>query len=135
MTDRNRQDHEERLQQLADRSPGDANDTAANAYRFVRRAVRVAPIPSVPADFAAQMEKLTHDFEEQAQLETWLLRVLLFVAGAGALAVAWPAATAASGSVAKQLAGAPWPLLLAAGVGAALAWVMDRYAGKHAASS
>ena len=135
MTDHDRHDHEERLQQLADRSPGDANDTAANAYRFVHRAVRMAPIPAVPADFAVRMEKLTRDFEEQAQLETWLLRVLLLIAGTGALAVAWPAAMAAAGSVTAQLAGAPWSLLFAAGVGATLAWVMDRYAGKHAASS
>lgn len=120
MSERPFEDGEEKLQQLADAAD---TDKAAAGYRFVRQAVREAPLPSIPADFAKSMELLTRDFDEQAGIEKWLPRFAVVAGGIATAAFAWPAILPAM----KVLADAPLSLLMAAGVAAAAAWSIDRW--------
>jgi len=127
MTNSSNAPEDARLQVQAEVDDGSLRSADADRYRYVYHAVRVAPLPSPPTDFAWQVERLTRDLAEQAQPEAWLLRLAGLAAAVGSLA-ALPAAYAAMAKLAAMLQGGPWKLWLATAFGLALAAVIDRMA-------
>ena len=103
-------------------------------YRAVYHAVRTAPLPEPPPTFALQMERLTRDHRERAGAEAWLgylLPALAFV-----VIAAWGGGAVIEGLAAglAHWRGAPWPMLAAAGVALAGAWLLDRMLGARSRS-
>lgn len=119
---------EVRLQQAAERegdTPGLPRD-AVQAYRRVYQAVREAPMPAVPPDFAAGMEALTRDHDEQARVETGFVRAAALAAPVLLGIAAAPVAAMLPSALVDRLGPLPWPLLAAVTTAAAVAWGIDR---------
>lgn len=115
-------------------APGDAAsvDAAAVAdYRLLHRAVRAAPMPALPAGFAAAMAAQVRDLEERAAPEHWTLLLAAGCALAAAALFALPVTASALQQALLQLDGAPWPMLFTAAGALALAWAGDRLAGRR----
>ncbi len=103
-----------------------AVDPDVDRYRYIYHAIRMAPMPEPGPAFALQMERLTADHPEQAAVENWLLGL---VAGLSVLAVGLfvvPGLVALLPLMTVASRALPWPMLLAAGSGLAVAWGVDR---------
>ncbi len=110
------------------------SDPVVDRYRYVYHALRAAPLEEPPADFAAQMEQMTRDFEESAAFEAWMVRV---IGGATGLMVLWMATAVGASAwpfLMRRLAPLPWALILAVTGSLALAWVLDRWLSSWFAS-
>jgi len=132
-------EREERLQAAAERierGTGNGNGSAAAAapYRAVYRAIASAPIPELPADFAAGMEQATRDHEERADVETWVVRVGLVCAVVGGIIFVGPALFEATAALFGELGGAAGNFTLAAALAALTAWAVDRLATRRTRS-
>jgi hypothetical protein len=126
----NMHEREERRQAEAEAAerrqlpPG--GDPAVDEYRLVIRALR-QPLPeALPADFAARVARRLRFAEERGSLEDWLVTVLMLgLAGAG-LVYLLPVLARVAGRLHVDLPTLPWPLLGAAALAVACAWVVDR---------
>lgn len=127
--DKNRE-NEERLQLRAEQYAAEAGDADTDAYRLVYRTVREAPLPEPPHDFAARMESITRDVEEQAAAEKWIVRAGLATAGVMLLVTGSIVGQAIAGRLASSWTAAPVSLLFAAGVGMLLVGVVDYLRGR-----
>lgn len=119
---------EARLQQAAE-SPGPSPGlpvAAVDAYRRVYRAVREAPLPEPPADFAARLERLTRDHDEQAGVEIGFVRAAALAAPVLLGAAAVPVAALLPAAVLGNLAALPWTQFAAVATAVAVAWAVDR---------
>jgi hypothetical protein len=123
---------------LARRAPDDlsvaaAADAAAVAeYRLLHRAVRAAPMPALPAGFAARLAAQVRDLDESAAPESWTMMLAGACALAAAALFALPVTAGALQQALAQLDGVPWPMLLTAAGALAVAWAGDRVAGRRA---
>lgn len=109
------------------------SDPAAVAdYRLLHRAVRAAPMPALPAGFAARLAAQARDLEESAAPETWTITLAVACALAAAVLSALPVTASALQQALVHLDGAPWPMLLTAAGALALVWIGDRVAGRRA---
>ncbi|HET6603890.1 MAG TPA: hypothetical protein VFG21_06690, partial [Xanthomonadaceae bacterium] len=99
------------------------------AYRQVYRAIRAAPLPEMPADFARSMEQMTRDHAEQAMPEIWITRVAMFTVLAG-IAASIPALGGVAAAFAGTAQALPWSTALAAALALAVAAMVDRVAGR-----
>lgn len=66
------------------------DDPSIDHYRFINRAIRQAPIPALPAGFAARVARHIEDFEERAQFERSTLAVMVIIAVIAGLFFALP---------------------------------------------
>ena len=129
-------EYEERLQLAAERierGTGNGNGSAAASapYRAVYRAIQSAPMPELPADFAANMEQSTRDHEERAGVEMWVVRAGLVCAIVGGIIFVGPALLETTAALFGELGGAAGKLTLAAALAALTAWAVDRLASRH----
>lgn len=102
------------------------DETAVAQYRLLHRAVRAAPMPALPAGFAARLAAQVRDLEESAAPEWWTILLAVACALAAAVLFALPVTAGALQQALVHLDGAPWPMLLTAAGALALAWVADR---------
>ncbi|GAB2666232.1 hypothetical protein [Arenimonas aestuarii] len=119
---------EVRLQQAAEQegdTPGLPPD-AVQAYRRVYRAVREAPMPAAPEGFAARLEALTRDYDEQAGLETGFVRAAALLAPVVLGVAAAPMAALLPSALVERLGPLPWTLVAAIATAGAVAWAIDR---------
>lgn len=119
---------EVRLQQAAEREGDTAGlpPDAVQAYRHVYRAVREAPLPEPPPGFAAGLEALTRDHDEQAGVETGFVRAAALLAPVVVGAAAAPMAALLPSALLERLGPLPWALLAAIATAGAVAWGIDR---------
>ena len=120
---------ESRIQAAAERAeplPGTPSEDVA-AYREVYRAIREAPMPAIPADFASAMEQLTRDHEEQATPELWMTRGAFCAAIAG-VAASMQALDAVAAAFARVAGAVPWSTVVVAALALAVAAMVDRVA-------
>lgn len=102
-------------------------DPQTDAYRLVHRAIDAAPMPAIPADFAARMAaQVTGIGAEDARLESLLQRIALMIAVAAALLFSAPYLMSAGAELATVSRQLPMPILLASGIGMAVAAGIDR---------
>lgn len=107
-------------------------DAAAVAdYRLLHRAVRSAPMPALPAGFAAAIGTQVRDLEERADPEHWTILLAAGCALAAAALFALPVTASALHQAMANLDGAPWPMLVTAGFALAAAWAGDRLASRR----
>lgn len=83
---------------------------------MVRHAARTAPAMEPPPGFAAMMEAAVQDQPERAALEKWLLGIVFALMPGSVALLAAPVFTRAFDALAGRLSGAPWFMLLAAGL-------------------
>ena len=123
-----REEHLQAAAERIERGTGTGNGSAAAAapYRAVYRAIQAAPLPKLPADFAASMEQATRDHEENAVVENWVVRIGLGCAILGAALFAGPALLQSTAALFGELGGAAGNLTLAAALAALTAWSVDR---------
>lgn len=123
------QQHHIRLQSLAEQQERSGSteriDPEIDAYRFVHRLMRTAPIPNPPADLAASVTRRISDREEFPRAESWCIAIALICAAAVAAVFALPVLGDALNTLRNQLPRAPWRMLLAAGSGLLAVWGMD----------
>lgn len=83
-----------------------------NFEALLRQAVRTAPMPELPVNFAQETVRKVGNHGEQAGVEIWLTRMLLLLAilMVSGFVLSWLAAVSAQ--ISTLLSGAPWPLLL-----------------------
>jgi hypothetical protein len=85
-----------------------------NLDALLRHAIRSAPMPEIPADFALKTSRRACDHSEEATTEIWLVRILLIVSAIATTTFAVVATDTASVLIVNLLEASPWPLLLAA---------------------
>lgn len=121
--------HHVRLQSLAEQQERSGSqgrtDPEIDAYRFVHRLVRTAPIPDPPVHFAASVTRRISDREEFPRVESWCIAIALISAVAVAAIFALPVLGDALDTLRSQLPAVPWPMLFAAGFGLLAVWGMD----------
>lgn len=107
-------------------------DARLDRYRLVIRAVRAAPMPELPADFAARVAASAMRAEDSSRLEDALMSLLMGALAVTALFYVWPTLGVVLGHLqlvlpdVSMLTDVPWPLLIAAAVGVGLVWLLDR---------
>jgi uncharacterized membrane protein YqjE len=84
------------------------------ADELVRRVVRAAPMPPIPAGFAATVARLAADHQEQARAETLLTLACAAAILLAAAVFALPGLATALVSIATMHDAVPWPMLIAA---------------------
>lgn len=122
-------EHEERLQaaaEQAERRNAPAGDAAVDAYRFVQRAVRRAPMPGLPADFARSMAARIRALEESAGVENGMMFILIGAFLIGAAFFLLPVLATTLPNLSTKLPTMPMQPTLLLGAALALAWVVDR---------
>lgn len=127
-------EHEERLQAEAESAERQqlpaSQDPLVNEYRLVLRALRREPSAGLPADFAARIARRVLFSEERGSMEDWLVTALMLVLAVGGAIYALPLLSAVMSGLLPRVSLAlpelPWPLLGAAAVAVAVAWVLDR---------
>ena len=129
-------EREEQLQAAAERiergtGTGNGSAAAAAPYRAVYRAKQSAPMPELPADFAASMEQATRDHEENAVVENWVVRIGLACAVVGGALFAGPTLLQSTAALFGELGAAAGNLTLAAALAALTAWTVDRVASRR----
>lgn len=118
-------EQEEHLQLLAEQYTAATGDADTDTYRLLYRTVREAAIPEPPHDFAARMEILTRDVEEQADAEKWIVRIGLATAGVMLLVTGALVGQVIADRLASSWTGLPVSLLLAAGAGMLIVGAVD----------
>jgi hypothetical protein len=122
-------EHEEKLQAAAEQAErvgrGDG-DPAVDAYRLVQRAVRRAPIPALPADFARSVAARIRALEENAGVENGLMFFLIGAFAIGAAVYLAPTWVATLSSISLKLPALPAQPTLLLVAALALAWAVDR---------
>jgi hypothetical protein len=127
-------EHEAQLQaaaEQAERSGQPTGDSAVDAYRLVIRAVRQAPMPALPEDFARRVAARVSPAADKASMEDGMASLLLLGMALGGggyfLPRFWPLLSSLPlGLPALNLPAVSWPLLIAAAAGIGLAWAIDR---------
>lgn len=128
----NSNDHERnnRLQQAAEQAermgspPGDAD---VDAYRLVIRAVRRAPMPAVPGDFAARVVSRLQRSPERAGVEDGLVILLLLGMALGGGGYLMPRLWPMLSALPVRLPQISWHWIIAAALAIALAWMVDKF--------
>jgi len=135
-SDTEREEHLQAAAERIERGTGTGNGSAAAAapYRAVYRAIASAPMPELPAGFAASMEQATRDHEERADVEMWVVRVGVVCAIIGGIIFVGPALFEATADLFGELGGAAGNLTLAAALAALTAWAVDRLASRRTRS-
>lgn len=98
----------------------DVSDIAGGVDALVHRAVRAAPIPPVPRNFAANVARMATDHREHARAETLLTFACAVAILVAAAMFALPGMGAAVAAIMTVHDGIPWPML----AGAALTLVL-----------
>jgi len=101
------------------------NDAGVDRYRLVLRALRQPLADQLPADFARRVAARVALVEEGGSLDDWLVTLLLLGMAIAGVVYVQPAMASIVGQLNFTLPTLPWPLLGAAGVSVALAWVID----------
>lgn len=100
-------------------------DPRVDAYRLVNRAVRAAPMPSLPSDFAARVAAAIRDHEERARMESGFVIAATACTGITGAVFAYPIVSDALASTVGTLPALPWPLLMTAAAGLVMVGVLD----------
>lgn len=126
MTTHDRELEHQAAADQAERERRPAGDPAVDAYRLVARAVRQAPLPALPADFARQLAARIRKRDEGLGPEEIVLVSLMAVMCIGAALFAGPALMAALAPLNLRLPSLPWHWVIATAIGLALAAGLDR---------
>lgn len=110
---------------LAERERRPAGDPAVDAYRLVARAVRQAPMPALPANFAHLLAARARAREQGVSLDEAVLMGLMLVMCIGAAIFLAPMLWPLLAQVAPRMPTLPWHWVLATGAGLAIAKAMD----------
>ncbi len=95
-------------------------------YRLVLRALRMPLAEQLPADFARRVAAKLVQPEEHGSVEDFLTSLGLLGMGIVALAYMQPVMASVMESMHYKLPSVPVPLLVAGGIGIAVAWLLDR---------
>lgn len=112
-------------------APSSPRDPQVDAYRAVHRAIVAAPMPPLSPDFASRMSAAVDDLRDNAKLEALLQRLLMIAAIIATLLFSAPYLMAAVADFAALRHELPLPMLVATGIGLALAAAIDRLAIGH----
>ena len=99
---------------------------AVDAYRFIHRMVRSAPMHRLPDTFAAQVSRIAEARNDSGRLEDWIVVIALICASAAAIAFAGPIVSHALPAMVNSLPDLPWPMLLGSLLVFALVAFADR---------
>lgn len=103
-----------------------SGDPRVDRYRLVVRALRRPLPPQLPADFAARVAAVAAKAEREDGFEDWLVVLLMFGLGLGALFFVVPALAGFMHSmVSIQLPAMPWHQLTAALFCIGVVWAID----------
>lgn len=104
---------------LAQQAALDATRTPANAaerdYRRIHAAIVAAPMPPMPADFAARVLARIEDLADTAGFEHRLLNILVGIMAIGTLVFVGPSLGAVLAPF-QGLVDTPWPMMALASV-------------------
>ncbi len=106
------------------------DDPLIDQYRLISRIVKHAPIPALPAGFAAKIAQQVGDFEERAQFESSALTVTVIVAVITGLFLAIPPLIQALRNFTAST-DLPWPILFAVSFALGFAAVIDKLSSQH----
>ena len=95
-------------------------------YRLVLRALRMPVDEQLPADFARRIATRLEQPEERGSVEDFLTSIALLGVGIAGLAYMQPVMASILASLHYTLPRVPVPLLIAGGIGIAVAWLLDR---------
>lgn len=126
-------EREARLQAAAEQAERDglpAGEAGVDAYRLVIRAVRQAPMPGLPEDFARRVAARVSPAGDKASFEDGMVTLLLLGMALGGggyfLPRFWPLIASLVSLPTINMPAVSWPLLAATAVGLGLAWAIDR---------
>jgi hypothetical protein len=124
--------HDEQLRQTAaeriEREGADIRNRsgAVDAYRFIHRMVRSAPMHRLPDTFAAQVSRIAEARDDSGRLEDWIVVIALTCAVAAAIAFAGPIVSHALPAMVNSFPDLPWPMLFGSLLAFALVAFADR---------
>lgn len=112
---------------------GPSGDTAIDAYRLIHRAVRTAPIPTLPDGFASHVARAVRDHDERAHLEVICMAVAIVLAVVAAITFAAPVVVTSMSALIASTPNVPWPLLTVSLFGLLAVACVDRVIPARAA--
>lgn len=106
------------------------DDPLIDQYRLISRVVKQAPIPALPAGFAARIAQRIGDYEERAQFESSALTVTVIVAIIAGLFFALPPLIQVTQNFSASV-DLPWPMLWAVLCALGFAAMIDKLSSQH----
>jgi hypothetical protein len=115
---------QEKAEQLERLHNTEHDNSSIDLYRFIHRVLRQDNIPSLPQGFSDRVIRLIRDFEENAQFEKWVQRIIIIIAAIAAIFYALPQLMNTAGKVGATIE-LPWPMFLATALALAFAAAID----------
>lgn len=121
---------QEKAEQRERMQSGEHDDAVIDQYRLIHRVLKQSDIPALPPDFARRVARQQQDFEQQAQFENLMLRIIIAILLVAGLVYVAPALIDGLQKMSAAMT-LPWPMLWATLLALAFAGMLDQISRRY----